>query len=49
MKDSFIDQTAKDYDLPYDVVEEVYNEKEYLSDLYDELERLTVDRCNDME
>ena len=36
---AFLKQTAKDYDLSYDIVEEVYN-KYGIENLYQELEKI---------
>ena len=42
MKNQFVEQTAKDYDLPYETVEEIY--RKYQDSLYNELESFISDR-----
>lgn len=40
----FIMQTAKDYDLPYETVERVFDKYEATGRFYDELEKILTDK-----
>ena len=41
-ENGFIKQTAKDYDMPYSIVKELYDK--YGSDFYEKLEEYIIER-----
>jgi len=44
MKNTFIEQTARDYDIRYDIVEDIYNR--HKETLYERLEKILRNRQN---
>ena len=45
MKNGFIEQTANDYDMPYNEVERIYNKWRHIGLFYEKLEEYIKERA----